>query len=104
MEKLEKLSKEMKDLIYCFYEPAFNLQCLPTKQIFSEEQANHLALIWAPKLNQYLPQWRLHSVNEERELGIVWNKPCKEYVQVQDNLILHLLGHKDNQMKHSYEV
>ncbi len=66
LDKLEKLGKEVKDLIYCFYKPAFNLQYLPMKQIFSEEQANHLALIWTPQFKQYLPWWRLCSVNEER--------------------------------------
>ncbi len=46
LDKPARLGKETKDLVYCFFEPAFNLQYLPTKQIFSDEQADHLALVW----------------------------------------------------------
>lgn len=92
LEKLARLGKETKDLVYCFFKPVFNLRYLPTKQIFSDEQADHLALVWAPHFQQYLPRWRLKSVNTEHKLGIVWNRLCKEYVCVQDNLTLHLLG------------
>ncbi len=101
-EKLVQLGKETKDLIYCFFEPAFNLQYLPTKQIFSNTQADHLALVWAPHFVQYLPCWRLKSINTEHELGIVWKRPCKEYAQVQDNLTLHLLGISYHKREHVY--
>ncbi len=92
LDKLTKLGKETKDLVYCFFEPAFNLLYLPMKQIFSDEQTDHLALVLAPHFKQCLPWWRLKFVNAEWELGIVWNWLCKEYICVQDNLTLHLLG------------
>ena len=52
LEKLTELGRETNDLLYCFFEPAY----LPTKQIFLDEQADHLALIWASQFQQYLPQ------------------------------------------------
>ncbi len=35
-------------------------------------------------------------------MGIIWNRPCKEYVRIQDNLTLHLLGLLYHKQEHVY--
>ncbi len=71
MTNLKCWAKKQRIQFNCFFEPAFNLQYLPTKHIFSDEQANHLAHIWALNFSQYLLHWGIQSENEEHELGIV---------------------------------